>query len=117
MSARRSRGEPIAYAIDFGTTNSSIAIAYPGGVEIVPVEGGALPQVLPSIVYVHRDRNRAAGREAVEQFLITGSQRTQCSACDLVQWEDGRGHSECRQYRPGGGCHDARLMSALKSEL
>jgi hypothetical chaperone protein len=108
---------PVGYGIDFGTTNSSIAIAYPERVEVVPVEGGTVPQVLPSIVYLHRDRNRAAGREAVEQFLVTGSHKTRCGRCDLVQWADGHGHSDCRQYRPGMGCRDARLVSGLKSEL
>jgi hypothetical chaperone protein len=116
MSARRTT-EPIAYGIDFGTTNSSIAIAYPGRVEVVPVERGEMAEVLPSIVYLHRDRNRAAGREAVEQFLVTGSHRTQCQGCELVEWVGGRGYSDCRQYQRGGGCHDARLVAGLKSEL
>lgn len=108
---------PVAYGIDFGTTNSSIAIAYPERVEVVPVETGGMAEVLPSIVYLHRDKNRAAGREAIEQFLVTGSQKTRCGRCDLVRWSNGRGYSDCRQYRPGGGCHDARLVSGLKSEL
>jgi hypothetical chaperone protein len=108
---------PIAYGIDFGTTNSSIAVAYPGRVEVVPVEAGSMAEVLSSIVYLHRDRNRAAGREAVEQFLVTGAHATRCQRCELVEWADGRGYSDCRQYRPGGGCHDARLVSGLKSEL
>jgi hypothetical chaperone protein len=116
MSARRTTG-PIAYGIDFGTTNSSIAVAYPDRVEVVPVEVGEMAEVLPSIVYLHRDRNRAAGREAVEQFLVTGSHRTRCGGCELVEWVGGRGYSDCRQYRLGGGCHDARLVSGLKSEL
>jgi hypothetical chaperone protein len=116
MSSWRATG-PIAYGIDFGTTNSSIAVAFPGRVEVVPVESGEMAEILPSIVYLHRDRNRAAGREAVEQFLVTGSHRTQCAGCELVEWVGGRGYSDCRQYRPGGGCLDARLISGLKSEL
>jgi hypothetical chaperone protein len=74
MSARPAE-KPIAYGIDFGTTNSSIAVAYPGRVEVVPVETGSMAEVLSSIVYLHRDRNRAVGREAVEQFLVTGAHR------------------------------------------
>lgn len=73
--------------------------------------------MLPSIVYLHRDGNRAAGREAIEQFLVTGSRRTQCVRCELVEWFDGGGSSDCRQYRLGGDCLDARLIAGLKSEL
>jgi hypothetical chaperone protein len=114
---RRRADAPIAYGIDFGTTNSSIAVAYPGRVEVIPVETTAMPEILPSIVYLHRDKNRAAGREAVEQFLVTGSHKTRCGRCDLVEWSGGRRESDCRQYRPGRGCNDARLVSGLKSEL
>lgn len=111
------KSSPIAYGIDFGTTNSSVAIAYPEGAEIVPLESIAPREILSSIVYLHRDGNRAAGSEAVEQFLITGSQRTRCANCDLVEWVDGQAFTECRQYRHGGACHDARLISGLKSDL
>ena len=98
---RRRADAPIAYGIDFGTTNSSIAVAYPERVEVVPVEAGGMPEILPSIVYLHRDKNRAAGQEAVEQFLVTGSHKTRCSRCDLVKSDGGRGASDCQQYRPG----------------
>ena len=114
---RRQADVPIAYGIDFGTTNSSVAVAYPGRVEVVSVEASGIPEILPSIVYLHRDKNRAAGREAVEQFLVTGSHKTRCSRCDLVEWSGGRGASDCQQYKPGGGCNDTRLVSGLKSEL
>jgi hypothetical chaperone protein len=115
---RRERAEaPVGYGIDFGTTNSSIAVAYPGRVEVVPVETGTTPEILPSIVYLHRDKNRAAGQDAVEQFLVTGSLKTQCSRCSLVYWDLGKRASDCRQYRPGGRCQDARLVSGLKSDL
>lgn len=115
---RRRRTEaPVGYGIDFGTTNSSIAVAYPQRVEVVPVETGTMPEILPSIVYLHRDKNRAAGQDAVEQFLVTGSLKTQCSRCSLVYSDFGKRTSDCRQYRPGGRCHDARLVSGLKSDF
>jgi hypothetical chaperone protein len=115
---RRRRAEaPVGYGIDFGTTNSSIAIAYLDRVEVVPVEQGTMPEILPSIVYLHRDKNRAAGQDAVEQFLVTGSLKTPCSRCDLVYSDFGKRTSDCRQYRPGGRCHDARLVSGLKSDF
>jgi len=36
MTGRRN-SEPVAYGIDFGTTNSSIAVAYRDRVEVIPV--------------------------------------------------------------------------------
>jgi hypothetical chaperone protein len=113
----RRNDDPVAYGIDFGTTNSSIAAAYRDRIEIIPVELGDMPQILPSIVYLHRDGNRAAGQEAVEQFLITGSQKTPCGRCDLVYTVNRKRESDCHQFRPGGGCHDARLISGIKSDL
>jgi hypothetical chaperone protein len=54
---------------------------------------------------------------AGEQFLVTGSQRTPCGRCSLVHLVDRRRESDCRQFRPGGGCHNARLISGIKSDL
>jgi hypothetical chaperone protein len=109
--------EPVAYGIDLGTTNSSVAVAYRDRIEVIPVESGTTPEILPSIVYLNRDRNRAAGQEAVEQFLITGSQKTACGRCSLVHVIDRHRESACRQFRPGSGCHNARLISGIKSDL
>src|SRR5688572_17843096 len=96
---------PIAYGIDFGTSNSSISIAYPDRVELVNV-GIAIPEVLPSIVYLHRNGQRAAGEDAVQQFLVTGSAKTRCSRCDLVDHD--LMDSRCKQHRIGQGCQDSR---------
>lgn len=116
MRSRRS-GEPVAYGIDFGTTNSSIAVAYRDRIEVIPVESGDTREILPSIIYLNRDKNRAAGQEAIEQFLITGSQKTPCGRCSLVHVIDGHRESACRQFRPGTGCHNARLVAGIKSDL
>jgi hypothetical chaperone protein len=113
MIFRRPR-EPIAYGIDFGTTNSAVSIAHPDRVEVVRV---GPQEVLPSIVYLHRNGNRAAGEDAVAQFMVTGSHKTLCGRCELVRYDSAGASSECRQYRRGGRCQDARLISGLKSEL
>lgn len=105
---------PIAYGIDFGTTNSSISIAYPERVDLVDV-GRLIPEILPSIVYLHRNGQRSAGDDAVQQYLVTGGGRTRCSRCDLVDHDEMA--SDCKQYRPGSSCLDARLPVGLKSEL
>ena len=113
----RTGGEPVAYGIDFGTTNSSIAVAYRDRIEVVPVEATGARDILPSLIYLHRDRNRAAGQDAIEQFLINGSAKTPCSRCELVHMIGGKRDSDCRQFQPGGRCNDMRLISGIKSDL
>ena len=110
----------LACGIDFGTTNSSVSIAYDNGeVELVTIDQSTtMPYSLPSIVYIDRDNFRRAGQEAVKQFMITGALRTACANCDLVQYTPFAPPStNCKQFLPGGGCQDARLISGLKSLL
>ena len=109
----------LACGIDFGTTNSSVSIAYDDGtVELVTIDPGAtMPYSLPSIVYIDRDDLQQAGQEAVDQFMITGSYSTVCGKCDLVIETNLGIYTECKQHQPGGGCQDARLISGLKSLL
>ena len=64
--------EPIAYGIDFGTSNSAISIAYPDEAVLVPL-GPDEADVLPSVVYLDRSRQRLAGHQAVQQYLVAGS--------------------------------------------
>lgn len=103
---------PAGYGIDFGTSNSAISIAYPDRVRVVAAEGPA--QILPSFVYLHRGGHRDAGAEAVRTFLQSGHQRTDCWRCSLAPygWD-----TDCRQYRKGGGCNDARLLAGIKHEI
>jgi len=105
--------QPVGYGIDFGTSNSSIAIAYPDRVEVLALaRSGA--RTLPSFVYLHRAGSRAAGDEALRTFLVSGHEKTDCWNCPLAPygWD-----TDCRQYRKGGGCNDARLLSGVKHEL
>src|SRR6266852_4339630 len=57
---------------------------------------------------------RAAGDEALRTFLVSGHEKTDCWNCPLAPygWD-----TDCRQYRKGGGCNDARLLSGVKHEL
>src|SRR5438132_8190516 len=104
---------PIGYGIDFGTSNSSVSIAYADRVEVLTLAGSA-SRALPSFVYLHRAGRRAAGNEAVKTFLVPGHEKTDCWNCPLAPygWD-----TDCRQYRKGGGCNDARLLSGVKHEL
>ena len=104
---------PVGYGIDFGTSNSSVSIAYADRVEVLTLAGSA-SRTLPSFVYLHRAGRRAAGNEAVKTFLVSGHEKTDCWNCPLAPygWD-----TDCRQYRKGGGCNDARLLSGVKHEL
>ena len=105
---------PIGYGIDFGTSNSAISVAYTGRVEVLTLGPSRSAMTLPSFVYLHRGGRRAAGEEAVRTFLKSGHEKTDCWNCPLAPygWD-----TDCRQYRKGGGCNDARLLSGVKHEL
>lgn len=112
---------PVAYGIDFGTTNSSISIAYGNGhISVVDIEAtSTMPNSLPSICYLHRDDDNLdlAGRSAIEEFLVTGSHSTICGRCSLVRRTKRGIFTDCKQYQTGGGCQDSRLVSGLKGHL
>ena len=99
-------GKPLGYGIDFGTSNSAVSVAYADRVEVL--------KMLPSFVYLHRSGLRQAGSEGIKTFLTSGHEKTDCWRCPLAPygWDP-----DCRQYRKGGGCNDARLLSGVKHEL
>jgi hypothetical chaperone protein len=103
--------DALGCGIDFGTSNSAIAVAWPDRVQVVAVEPAA--PTLPSIVYLHREGERRAGREAVDRYFTTGHVRTSCGHCSLAPY----GVSECLQFRRDGGCNDARLINGVKHDL
>jgi hypothetical chaperone protein len=113
----------VACGIDFGTTNSSIAVNVDGEVRVVALDDD-LPY-LRSQLFLHRDGDRSCGIRSTRRYLNESQYRTRCTACDRtpdrfiaplggsVTWlRDG-----CRQYLPGGGCSDARLLRGVKAEL
>jgi len=105
---------PVAYGIDFGTTNSALAVAYDDGtIEVL----GTPEELTQSLIYLHRNQNRLVGEEAIRAYLDTGSARTPCSRCELVDWERGAPQTQCRNCLPGGSCFDARLIAQVKAEL
>ena len=107
---------PIAYGIDFGTTNSSISVAYDDGiVKLFDIDkDSAMPNSLPSLAYLDRRRNRLAGGLAIQQFLRTVSNNTNCAKCSLVKITKMGPVTKCIQYERGGGCQNSRLISGLK---
>jgi hypothetical chaperone protein len=105
---------PVGYGIDFGTSNSAISVAYGDRVDVLALGPSRSAMTLPSFVYLHRGGSRAAGDEAVKTFLKSGHEKTDCWNCALAPygWD-----TDCRQYRKGGGCNDARLLSGVKHDL
>jgi hypothetical chaperone protein len=105
---------PLGYGIDFGTSNSAVSIAYADHVDVLPLGRSRTSLTLPSFVYLHRSGRRAAGDEGIRTFLKSGHEKTDCWKCPLAPygWD-----TDCRQYRKGGGCNDARLLSGVKHEL
>jgi hypothetical chaperone protein len=110
----KSPGIPLGYGIDFGTSNSAISVAYPDHVEVLALGARRTSLTLPSFVYLHRSGRHNAGDEGIRTFLKSGHRKTDCWKCPLAPygWD-----TECRQYRKGGGCNDARLLSGVKHEL
>ncbi len=106
--------QPLGYGIDFGTSNSAVSVAYADRVEVLPIGPTRAATTLPSFVYLHRTGSRLAGTEGVKTFLTSGHEKTDCWRCPLAPygWD-----TDCRQYRKGGGCNDARLLSGVKHEL
>jgi len=101
----------VGCGIDYGSSNSAVALAYTDRVDVV---GDATDEALaPSALYLDRKGSKVAGNRASELFFSTGHQRTICARCSLAPY----GVSECRQFRRGGGCNDSRLLWGVKRDL
>lgn len=61
--------KPLAYGIDFGTTNSAISVAYSDSAEMVPLRrGGGF--MMPSMVYLDETGNHLVGEDAIQTYLV-----------------------------------------------
>jgi hypothetical chaperone protein len=64
------------YGVDFGTSNSSIALVQPGGVHVLPVDPGAAnPAVASSVLYIDRSSRSYIGSEAINLFVQNNTGR------------------------------------------
>ena len=65
----RAMSQPIAYGIDFGTSNSSIAVSYRR--QVAPLDGLTDPGV-PSLLYLDAVGLELVGDTAAQQYLLGG---------------------------------------------
>ncbi|GAB3358170.1 Hsp70 family protein [Modestobacter lapidis] len=106
----------VAYGIDFGTSNSSIAVAFAdGSTHVIGTENRA--PALRSLVYLNRDGNRLTGEDSVRAYLTTATAQTACSRCSLVDHTRYGTYTTCVQHRSGGSCRDSRLLAQVKRDL
>lgn len=107
---------PIAYGIDFGTTNTLLSVAREDTVDLLAVDGES--ELLPSLIYLHRLPLRSAGTNAVREYVLTARNRTRCGKCSLVHHNPGGPPTtKCHAYARGSGCFDSRLISEVKRAL
>ncbi|SEP19122.1 Hsp70 family protein [Trujillonella endophytica] len=109
--------QAVAYGVDFGTSNSSIAVAYADGTtKVVAAEKSGAPE-LRSLVYLHRDGNRLTGQASAQAFVAMATAQTSCGTCTLVDRGRSGTFTQCRQHRRGGSCRDSRLLAQIKRDL
>ncbi len=109
--------KPIAYGIDFGTTNSAVAVAYADRVEILKIAASPFPELLKSVLFLNRNRQELAGQEAIAQYSYTATAQTQCSNCQLARFTRAGIVSTCKWAAHGGGCADSRIVFGAKQFL
>lgn len=89
--------EPIAYGIDFGTTNSSIAVAYRDRVEPL---GLLTDPGVESKLYLDSTGQRLVGDEAVQQYLL-GFDPTQNRLMSWLKSELATPGLRTQRWKPG----------------
>lgn len=63
----------IAFGLDFGTTNSVLAIAQGDKVEVIDLEGASeLSKTLKSVLFFDEEKNVEVGEEAIRQYVAYG---------------------------------------------
>jgi len=60
--------------VDFGTSNSAIAVAEGTRVRVLPLDPIA-GETMPSVLYIRRDGNAFVGRAAIDLFLADNRER------------------------------------------
>lgn len=56
------------FGLDFGTSNTSLAVSDGGGVRLLPIDE-SVGETMPTILYVRRDGSALVGRPAIDSYL------------------------------------------------
>lgn len=59
----------LRYGLDFGTSNSAIALYQNGSVHLLPIDATTNSAVIPTLLYVLADLSMVIGFEAIDQFV------------------------------------------------
>lgn len=63
----------VAFGLDFGTTNSVLAVSRNGNVEIINIDpSGVFAKTLKSVLFFDEERRVEVGQEAVDQYVSYG---------------------------------------------
>lgn len=121
---------PIGVGLDFGTTNSLVAVAFEDRAECVRVSsgGGELSHCMPSVVYFDHDGRQFAGAEAIRQYENTatltidcpdcqGSTRGSCKRYEEYRHQADRPRPRGQRLKAPGPCSWARTACRMKSWL
>ncbi|OQY97223.1 MAG: hypothetical protein B6D41_03965 [Chloroflexi bacterium UTCFX4] len=81
---------PQRYGLDFGTSNSAIALAQNGAVKIFPIDARAAnPTIASSVLFIDRAGDSFIGAEAIEVFVARNTgreiQRKRVSTGQLIE--------------------------------
>lgn len=69
MSGHAVAAGPVACGIDFGTSNSTLTLARPGGVQPVAIDpSNRVPEALPTLLFFDDDGHGAYGAQAVAEY-------------------------------------------------
>jgi hypothetical chaperone protein len=110
----------VGYGIDFGTSNSTLAVAFDDSddVRVIDVDDRAVQQQMrATLLYLDRDELTLTGARGAQSFMLRGAARTACSRCSIAPRIGNEVVTSCRQYAAGSSCIDGRLLAGLKFEL
>jgi hypothetical chaperone protein len=107
--------------IDFGTSNSGVAVVQDGQVRVLPVDrSNIVPEVVKTILYLTRDGNAYIGQEAVElyyQHNIGRARRFVKKRVGEVEYRGGDMYYVTDVYAYVDEMAPGRLLQYLKSAL
>ncbi|MGH2500062.1 MAG: Hsp70 family protein, partial [Candidatus Limnocylindria bacterium] len=64
----------LRFGLDFGTSNSALAVRDGAGVRVLPLDPVA-GETMPTVLYIRRDGTASVGRPAIERFLRDNAER------------------------------------------